>query len=116
MAYLIGKTRRAAEAGGERANEKAAICREAQAAFCKEHLAWWVPAFACALRRQEEGHGHAELAHPPESFYGAVAYCLAAFIAAERAMLGIDPPTELVAPGETEDTHPADADQCVGCQ
>jgi len=75
------------------------VCRDAQRLFVEQHLAWWVPAFALALRRKADGLRDArDLHEPPRSALGALGAALAAFISAERAVLHIDPPTELVGP------------------
>ena len=112
MAWLLVKERHALRRDGAEAAEQAAVCRDAQRLFVREHLAWWVPAFALALRRKADGLRDArDLHEPPRSALGAVGAALAAFIAAERAVLGIEPPTELVAPSPDEEPEGA----CGGC-
>ena len=92
MAWLIAKERHALEQGEQ---DDAAVCREAQVSFVREHLAWWLPAFTHALRRQADGVASAESSQTGAvTFYAAVATVLAAFISAERAILGIAPPEE----------------------
>src|SRR6266545_2906491 len=107
MGFLIAKELRAADDA-----EKVAACREAQKSFFKDHVAWWVPAFALALRRRADRiKGVAEIALPPRSFYGAVAHALASFVCIERALLGIAPPTELMIPQATADSE-ASCEEC----
>ena len=99
MAWLIAKELHALAEGD---HEHAMICREAQVRFAREHLAWWLPAFAHALRRQADGIASEEAFHDaPTTFYGAAATALAAFIAAERAVLGIPPSEKLAHPDAT---------------
>jgi TorA maturation chaperone TorD len=107
MAWLIAKERYALEQGDE---AHAVVCREAQVRFVREHLAWWLPAFAHALRRRADGVTNAdELTAAPSTFYGAVASALAAMVAAERAVLGIAPCDE---PAHVNPPHPADPAAC----
>jgi len=60
--------------------EQAELCRRAQAGFMKEHLGRWVPFFAKLLARKA-GRG----------FYRSLAELTGAFIALERAALGVVP-------------------------
>jgi TorA maturation chaperone TorD len=117
MAWLLVKQRHALRRGGAAAAaaaalEQAAVCRDAQRLFVREHLSWWVPAFALALRRKADGLRDARDLHElPRSALGAVGAALAAFMAAERTVLGVAPPTELVEP------RPGDEPEggCGGC-
>jgi TorA maturation chaperone TorD len=107
MAWLIAKELRAGDDP-----DKIASCREAQKRFFADHLAWWVPAFALALRRRADRiPGVDRITSPPQSIYGAIAQALASFISMERALLGIAPPTDLMMPQETADSDPA-CDEC----
>lgn len=108
MAWLIGKARYADLREGVESEEKAAVCRRAQGRFFEEHLCWWVPAFALALRKKAEGNT-ADRSRP-RSFYGAVGCALPAFVAFERWYLGVDAPRELVAP------VPLDEPEEMGCE
>jgi TorA maturation chaperone TorD len=77
-----------------------AICRQAQKRFFAEHLAWWVPTFA-RLLEHEDANGS----------YVKVAALLAAFIPAERAILGVEARQEPMAPSGVEAP-----DACEGCE
>jgi TorA maturation chaperone TorD len=68
-------------------DDQSAICDDAARRFFRDHLAWWVPSFASGLRRRADG-----------TLYAEVAATLAAFIAAERARLGIPAPQSPVRP------------------
>jgi TorA maturation chaperone TorD len=81
-------------------DSQARLCEQAIHRFLKEHFIWWAPAFAKLLARQNPG-----------GFYEAVAHFLAALIAAERALAGIEAPAHSVAPSPIEN-----ADQCTGCE
>ena len=108
MAWLIAKEQNAPD------EEKAEITREAQRKFFEDHLAWWVPAFALALRRKADGvSGPGDLAAPATSLLGELGRLLAAFVQVERRLLNIKPPTELVAP---KDTDGAETPECEGCE
>jgi TorA maturation chaperone TorD len=109
MAWLIAKTLYASE--NEQA-ENTRLCGEAQVSFFEDHLAWWVPAFALALRRKADGIGEErELTLPPKSHLGAVGSFLGAFVPAERAVLGISPPATAAMPSAMEE----DSADCEGC-
>lgn len=109
MAWVIGKERHARQQGGPASEERVEICREAQVKFFRDHLCWWVPAFALALQRKAEGPENAA----PHTFYGLIAAALAAFIAFERLYLKIEPPTQLAAPKPLEDSAEM---TCGGCE
>ena len=114
MSYLIAKETRALEAGGAEAAERAEICRDAQRKFFAEHLGWWLPAFAMALRRK--AGDESESPGAPENFHSALGSVLAAFTAVERMALGVEPPKEL-APREPLPSESAVSDEsCSGCE
>ena len=100
MALLLGLERQAADGAANLRQERLSVCRAAQQRFLKEHLAWWVPAFAKLLVK-EGGSG----------FYAAVAVFLAALIPAERALLNVEVESRHVQP--STDERP---ECCEGCQ
>lgn len=100
MASLLGLERRAVIENLNDPEVIATICRDAQVRFLTEHLAWWVPAFAKLLARENEG-----------GFYAAVALFLAALIPAERALLDVEIQSRPVTPSRVESP-----DACQGCQ
>ncbi len=102
MAMLIGLQRQATIGSPVTGDERAQVCREAQARFLREHLAWWVPAFSRLLLREN-----------PYGFYAAVSEFLAALIPAERALLGVESASQPVVP-DSQDQDPPEA--CEGCQ
>lgn len=99
MACLIGLERQAAAAGGPANDERKRTCREAQARFLREHLAWWTPAFARLLTL-----------HAPDGFYAAAGTFWCTLLPAERTLLGVEPPGNAPAPTSIE--RP---DECEGC-
>jgi TorA maturation chaperone TorD len=103
MAYIIGLERLAAGADDLEVRARWPICRRAQVRFLEEHFAWWVPAFAKLLGRQD-----------PNGFYEAVGTFLASLVAAERALLAIAVPqgrtSALVGPSTIERPE-----LCEGC-
>jgi TorA maturation chaperone TorD len=99
MAFLIGMERQAGGpvSGGALCRQ---VCGAAQVRFLKEHLAWWAPAFARILCRENAG-----------GFYEAAGEFLAALIPAERALLGVELESRPVAPTPLEQPE-----ACDGCQ
>jgi TorA maturation chaperone TorD len=100
MAFLLGLERRAADGDLKDRDERLDVCRRAQTRFLREHVAWWVPAFAKLLAR-ENRHG----------FYAAVADFLAALVPAERALLGVGAASQPAVPSPLEQPE-----ACEGCQ
>ncbi|HEX5009732.1 MAG TPA: molecular chaperone TorD family protein [Planctomycetota bacterium] len=112
MAWLLAKECHALQAGGPEAAERAATCREAQRHFVRDHLAWWLPAFALALRRKADGLRDArELHEPPRSALGALGAALAALVAVERALLELPAPTGRLEPRPAQEEEPG----CASC-
>ncbi len=108
MAWLIGKTLYASEHGDA---DHVRLCRDAQVSFVRDHFSWWTPAFALALRRKADGiESEGRLSSPPNSYQGSLGAFLAAFVAAERGVLGVSPPTRLAAPAVDE------AESGTGCE
>jgi TorA maturation chaperone TorD len=111
MAWLIAKEQHAASTHGPD-SEQALVCREAQGRFLTDHLAWWAPAFACALRCRSDGlEGQDAIADLPTTYLGAFARLLVSFIPIERALCNVPPPQDLVAPAPTDEAPAA----CGGC-
>lgn len=90
----------ACQRGGPEGQAQADSCQQANHRFLHEHAAWWLPAFATLLARQNPG-----------GFYEAVAQFLAALVAAERAVAGVAPPHQRVEPSPIENP-----DACSGCE
>lgn len=99
VAQLLQLQFQASEGSGPESTAQAEICQDAIHRFLKEHFAWWLPAFAKLLARQDPG-----------GFYEAVAHFLAALVAAERALAGIEPPHHAAEPSTIESP-----DECSGC-
>ncbi|MCR4300072.1 MAG: molecular chaperone TorD family protein [Sulfuricaulis sp.] len=113
MAWLNTKTLYAWEQGDE---DNASLCRDAQVSFFRDHLAWWTTAFALALRQKADGiRDERDLTSPPKSFQGAIGAFLAAFVPAERGVLGIAPPTTLTAVNVLASVEEGDAKGCETC-
>jgi TorA maturation chaperone TorD len=104
LAFVLLKKRLALAAAAEdpAAAEHAGVCAEAERDFFRDHLAWWLPAFATALRRQAGG-----------GFYAAVGTALAALVASERRRLGVDTPSVAARPDAGE--PPEEPEACAGC-
>jgi TorA maturation chaperone TorD len=99
MALLLSLEHQAAEGDPKWRNERLQVCRDAESRFFREHLAWWVPAFAHLLGK-EAGVG---------CFYEAVSVFVAALIAAERALFDLPEPGPPAQPTRTE------PEACDGC-
>jgi TorA maturation chaperone TorD len=99
MARLLNLERQAEESRDVNSTERAEICRQAEARFLEEHLAWWAPAFARLLARETS-----------DGFYAAVGNFLAALIPAERALLGVRANQDFARPMSIERPE-----ECEGC-
>ncbi len=99
MAQLVGLERRAVQSSEHAAAEKAAVCREAQRKFLREHLAWWTPAFARLLSKENPG-----------GLYEAIGVFLSALVPAERGLLDVVALTQGAAPSTLERPE-----ECEGC-
>jgi TorA maturation chaperone TorD len=99
MASLVALERRAAEQSDSRRQGQASICRAAETRFLREHLAWWAPAFARLLSRENAG-----------GFYESVGVFLAALLPCERALLGVPPFHSEAEPSPIE--RPEECDHC----
>jgi TorA maturation chaperone TorD len=100
LAQLLGLQWQASQSAIPEANTQAEVCQQAIHRFLRAHVAWWFPAFGKLLSRQDPG-----------GFYEAVAHFLAALIAAERAIAGVEPPHQQVEPSPIEIP-----DECSGCE
>jgi TorA maturation chaperone TorD len=99
LGQLLQLQFQAIEAAGPQSTTQSEICSDAIRRFLKDHVVWWLPAFARLLARQDPG-----------GFYEAVAHFLAALVSAERALAGIEPPHQAVEPSPIENP-----DECSGC-
>jgi TorA maturation chaperone TorD len=104
MAFLLTKKRLASE-GAEAVPEgdgRADLCDRTQRDFFRDHLAWWVPAFAAGLRRRARG-----------GYLGALAGVLAAWVPAECRRLDI--PAVLRPARSHLIEPPAEQSGCAAC-
>jgi putative dimethyl sulfoxide reductase chaperone len=103
MAFVLMKQRLANldVADGE-PSEQVLVCESAARSFVKDHLAWWVPAFATGLLRKSG-----------EGYYHALARTLAAFIPAERYRLNLPAPFNPAMPELIE--YPEEESGCASC-
>jgi TorA maturation chaperone TorD len=100
MATLLALERQAADEPSRRQADRQQVCRDAQFRFLQQHLAWWIPAFARLLGKQNS-----------RGFYDAAGVFLTAMIPAERAILGLPPASQPVMPSTMERPE-----ECEGCQ
>jgi TorA maturation chaperone TorD len=100
MGHLLELERRATLEQSESESGSVETCREAQAHFLRDHLAWWLPAFARLLTRESSG-----------KFFPAVGAFLAALIPAERTILRVESQSRPVTPSQ-----PERPEACEGCQ
>jgi TorA maturation chaperone TorD len=99
MACLLGLERDAATGSTDDRHHRQ-VCREAQATFLQQHLAWWAPTFAVLLENADDS-----------GFYSAAGGFLAALIPAERALLSVPTASQAVTPSVAEGP-----DLCEGCE
>jgi TorA maturation chaperone TorD len=102
MAILVMKKRVAEARGTAEGIEAAAVCETAAVDFFRDHLAWWVPAFAAGLQKRA-GSG----------FYAALATVLGAFIPAERHRMGVAGSRISLGPPIVE--RPEEPMECAAC-
>jgi TorA maturation chaperone TorD len=105
LAFLLLKRREAMARieDDPKAAEHAEVCDAALRDFVRDHLAWWVPAFAAGLRRKAQGLGYP----------AALAAVLAAWIPAECRRLGIEAVLRPARPDLIE--KPEEQDGCASC-
>lgn len=100
LALLLFKHRTAlAQSDDDAAEQHAAICRDARVAFVRDHVSWWLPSFAVALRKKS-----------PTGLYAAVANLLAAVLPLERTQVNVPSP-----PAPCEPRSADTANECQGC-
>jgi TorA maturation chaperone TorD len=104
MAFLLTKKRLAPgdAAATPKPGERTDVCDRAGRDFFRDHLAWWVPAFAAGLGRKSEG-----------GYLRALADVLAAWIPQECRRLEIDAVLRPVRPQLIE--RPEDQSGCASC-
>lgn len=100
LAQLLELQWQAHQSTSPEAASQKEVCRSAMQRFLKEHVVWWFPAFARLLARQDAG-----------GLYEAVGNYLAALVAAERALAGIEPAHKPAEPSPIETL-----DECSGCE
>ncbi len=100
MATLLGLERQAVNDEPTLQRERLQVCRQAQSEFLRQHLAWWIPAFAKLLKAQGMS-----------AFYTSAGAFLTALVPAERAILGLPPVSQPVVPSTVERPE-----ECEGCQ
>jgi TorA maturation chaperone TorD len=104
MAFLLMKKRMAlaSAATDPNAAEQADVCERAEHDFFRDHLAWWVPAFANGLARKAGG-----------GFLYALARVLAALVPAERLRLDVPATSRPSGPDLIE--RPEEQSGCASC-
>lgn len=101
MAFLIGKRLHGQAEGHD--SEHLEICRDAEAEFYSQHLSWWLPSFAHAIRETAGNDG----------FYGTLGTFLGGLSVLERHQFDREPHAELHEPRVME-YDPEDQD-CGSC-
>lgn len=101
-AFLLMKQRLAGASADHdpAAREQAQLCREARAAFVRDHLSWWLPSFSLGLRNKAQ-----------DGLYEAAGRLLAALLPIERTRLGVSAPALPI----LQPRSPEPADECAGC-
>jgi len=104
MAFVLLKIRLAVAASDHEpeAGEQASVCAGALRDFLRDHLAWWIPAFAAGLRRTARG-----------GYLHVLSGILAAWIPAECRRLGISAVLRPVSPEPIE--GPEEQSGCAAC-
>jgi len=117
MAWLIFKEE-AAYGQRHSAPGEAATCVSAQRSFFRDHLSWWLPAFARGLHaRAGAAANNSDTPARSESYHQALARALASFTACERSILRIPLPQVKVSPLQVDegecDSCEADCDELL---
>jgi TorA maturation chaperone TorD len=99
LATLCDMQARASQNDVHDGEERAAVCRDAQAKFLAEHLLWWAPAFARLL-------AHAD----PKGPYAAIGRFLTSLLPAHRALLNLPSYSGPQRPSRVEPPE-----ECDGC-
>ena len=86
---------------GAQGDERVELCRRSQRLFFVEHLGWWLPSFGTQLSERRDS-----------PFYRGVGRLVRGLVAAERAVLGVPPFTEL--PEVYADSYQPEG-ACFGC-
>lgn len=82
-------------------HEGAEVCRSARSEFFREHLGWWLPAFARLLERVA-----------PSEYYRQLAKLAAGLSALERSSLGLPP---FKTPSASKPSEMSPENDCGGC-
>lgn len=100
-AFLLLKQRLALETiqADTTTAHNASVCQTARTTFFHDHLSWWAPSFALALRTKADS-----------GFYEAVGRVLAAMLPIERHRLGIPAP-RVPLQANVQETP----EECAGC-
>jgi TorA maturation chaperone TorD len=98
-AFLLMKIR-SSGAGVPPDSDHLDICRDARAAFFCEHLSWWAPSFALAVRRRAE-----------DGMYFEAARVLAALLPLERAVFEVPAPALPILQPKSQEI----SNECEGC-
>lgn len=85
--------------------EGAEVCRDARLKFFREHVGWWLPAFARLLSRVA-----------PSTYYRELASLIAALSASERESLGLPPFQPFVVPKPSASLPEGSCFDCVKSQ
>jgi nitrate reductase assembly molybdenum cofactor insertion protein NarJ len=113
IALLIEKERIALE---HDELEHAEICRDARAAFLRDHAGWWMPTFGRLLEKRAN-----MLAAQDEStvselhIVAGVAQVLCAWIAAERHFAAVTPSRRIISPNIAPQDATDDCGTCESC-
>ena len=115
VAFLLAKSHDAAREIGADADEHRAICCQALHDFVRHHVAWWMPTFARCLEKRVDQV--LRLEHDPRltdatGALAGVGRLLRAWVGIERALMGVEPNQQVVAP--QVDVEP-DAMTCATC-
>ncbi len=120
LALLLAKERLAILGGDPSQADPPTTCREAYRAFLKDHVAWWLPAFAWDLAKrcaEVTGRLGAESPSRDVELLAGVARLLRAWVTVERVLCGIQPSERSVGlevrPPLVEEALESACEECV---